>query len=130
MAVLFEAAVVELGAEAEDFDGGGLGLPEGVEAGGFVVRSGIGADVRGPELPVHLELVGHVVVELLGGFGDGVFDDGGGVVFGAVVVDVDALVGRGFGEVDGVDAGGGDAGVSADGGELAHDRDHRGREGV
>ena len=30
----------------------------------------------GPELPPHLELVGHVVVELLGGFGDGVFDDG------------------------------------------------------
>ena len=61
-----------------------------------------------PELPLHLELVGHVVVELLGGLGDGVFDDGGFGVFGAVVVDVDALVGGGFGEADGVDSGGGD----------------------
>ena len=83
-----------------------------------------------PELPAHLELVGHVVVELLGGFGDGVFDDGGRGVFGAVVVDVDALVGGGFGEADGVDGGGGDAIVSADEGELAHDRDQGRGEGV
>ena len=85
---------------------------------------------RGPELPPHLELVGHVVVELLGGLGDGVFDDGAGGVFGAVVVDVDALVGGGFVEADGVDAGGGDAGVFADEGELAHDRDEGRGEGV
>ena len=35
VAVLFEAGVVELGAEAEDADGGGLELPEGVEADGL-----------------------------------------------------------------------------------------------
>ena len=128
VAVLFEAVVVELGAKAEDFDSGGLGFPEGVEGSGFCDL--IGGCVGSPELPAHLELVGHVVVELLGGLGDGVFDDGGGGVFGAVVVDVDALVGGGFGEADGIDAGGGDAGVPADGGELAHDRDHRCGEGV
>ena len=51
-------------------------------------------------------------MELLGGFGYCGFDDGGGgvlVFFGAVVVDVDALVGGGFGETDGIDAGGCDA---------------------
>ena len=32
VAVLFEAGVVELGAEAEDFDGGGLELPRIVQA--------------------------------------------------------------------------------------------------
>jgi len=36
VAVLFEAGVVELGAEAEDADGGRLELPESVEGGGFV----------------------------------------------------------------------------------------------
>ena len=35
VAVLFEAGVVELGAEADDSDGGGLELPEGVECGGL-----------------------------------------------------------------------------------------------
>ena len=47
-------------------------------------------------------------MELLGGFGDGVFDDGAGgvlVFFGAFVVDVDALVGGRLGEADGIDAG-------------------------
>jgi hypothetical protein len=66
-------------------------------------------------------------VELLGRFGDGVFDDGAGgvlVFFGAVVVDVDALVGGGFGEADGVNAGGRYTLFSADQRELAHDRDH------
>ena len=69
-------------------------------------------------------------MELLGGFGDGVFDDGGRGVFGAVVVDVDALVGGGFGEADGIGRGGGDASVFADEGELTHDRDQGRGEGV
>ncbi len=64
-------------------------------------------------------------MELLGGFGYGVFDDGVFGLLGAVVVDVDALVGGGFVEADGVDAGRGDSFVSADEGELAHDRDER-----
>ena len=63
--------------------------------------------VGSPEIPAHLELVGGIVVELLGGLGYGVFDDGGGGVLGAVVVDVDALVGGGFVEADGVGGGGG-----------------------
>ena len=106
VAVLFEAGVVEVGAEAQDADGAGFVAPEGVELGFF---GGGGGDVGGPEVPLHLELYGHVVVEVLGGLGDGVFDDGVGGVFGAVVVDVEALVGGGLGEVDGVDGGGGDA---------------------
>jgi hypothetical protein len=77
-------------------------------------------------------------VELLGGFCYRAFDDGAGgvpVFFGAVVVDVDALVGGGFGEADGVDRGGVDAlaggvGAAADEGELAHDRDQRRGEGI
>ncbi len=94
-------------------------------------------DVGRPEVPAHLELVGCVVVELLGGFGDGVFDDGVGGVFGAVVVDVDALVGGGFVEADGIGGGGEDALATgwvlgaaggADEGELAHDGDERGRQ--
>ncbi len=133
VAVLLEAGVVELGAEAEDSDGRGLGLPEGVECGVVVVLvevgievgvgDAVGIDFGGPEVPLHLELVGHVVVELLGGFGYGVFDDGTGGVFGAVVVDVEALVGGGFVEADGVDAGCGDALVSTNECELTHDRD-------
>jgi hypothetical protein len=79
-------------------------------------------DGRRPEVPLHLELVGHVVVELLGGFGDGVFDAGFGRVSAAVVVDVDALVGGGFGEAERVSGGGRDALVAADGGELAQTR--------
>jgi hypothetical protein len=131
VAVLFEGGVVESGAEAEDSDGGGLPLPEGVEANGFEV--GVDADASiaglringfgGPELPTHLELVGGVVVELLGGLSHGVFDDGFGGFLGAIVVDVEALVGGGFVEADGVGAGGRYTGVSADEGELAHDRD-------
>ena len=101
--VLFEAGIVELRAEAEDLDCGWLELPEGVERDGFCDL--VGAGFGRPELPAHLKLVGHIVVELLGGFGYGVFDDGGGGVFGAVVVDIDALVDGSFGEVDGIDAG-------------------------
>ena len=47
-------------------------------------------------------------MQLLGGFGDGIFDDGtfrilGGL--GAVVIDVDSLIGGRLGPVDRVDAG-------------------------
>ena len=94
------------------------------------------------EVPAHLELYGHVVVEVLGGFGDGIFDDGatGCRRFAgcAGVVDVDALVGGGFSERDGIDGGGGDTlgcgirggagvgwGVRADSGELAEDAGER-----
>ncbi len=78
-------------------------------------------------------------MEVLGGFGYGVFDDGVGGVFGAVVVDVEALVGGGLGEVDGVDGGGGDAfgvgvcggfGIYADAGELAEHGGERRGEGL
>jgi hypothetical protein len=72
-------------------------------------------------------------VELLGGLGDCVLDDGAfgiGGVLGAIVVDVDPLVGRRFGPVDRIDAGGGDAAEGAGGlavfgdeGELAEDAD-------
>jgi hypothetical protein len=120
--VLVEAGVVELGTEAEDADGGGLLLPGGVEAAGFESFGGLVED-GGPELPRHLELVGHVVVELLGGLGDGGFDEGVGDLLGALVVDVDALVDGGLGEGDGVGRGDGDALVSADERELAHDAD-------
>ena len=125
MAVLFVGGVLEVGAEADDADGAWFETPEGVELGFF---AGSGGDVGGPEVPLHLEFDGHVVVEVFGGFGDGVFDDGVGGVFGAVVVDVEALVGGGLGEVDGEDGGGGDAvgvgfsggcGTKADAGELA-----------
>jgi len=83
-----------------------------------------------PEVPLHLELVGHVVVELLRGFGDGVLDDGvlGGL--GAVVVDVDALVDGGLCETDGVDAGCCDAFFTADERELTQDGDERRRQRV
>jgi len=139
VAVLVEAGVVKFGAETEDTDSGGLELPEGIERDGFVlgidVVLGVGFGIDGgvvgvgfggPEVPAHLELVGHVVVKLFGGLGDGSFDDGGGgilVFFGAVVVDVDALVGGSFGEADRVDGGGCDALFSTNKGELAHDRD-------
>ena len=128
VAVLLEAGVVELRTEAQDFDAGGLEFPKGVEGGPFCNL--IGARVRSPEFPAHLELVGHVIVELFGGLGDCVFDDGARGVFGSVVVDVDALVGGGLGETDGINAGSGDAGVFADSSELAHDRDHCRGEGV
>ena len=77
-------------------------------------------------------------MEVFGGFGYGVFDDGVGGVFGAVVVDVEALVGGGLGEADGVDGGGGDAvgvglsggcGADADAGELAEHGGERCGEG-
>jgi hypothetical protein len=147
MAVLLEAGVVELGAKAEEADGGGLEPPEGVERSGFKfgvrVNLGVGIGLRfgefgRPEEPTHFELVGHVVVELLGGLGYSAFDDGAGgvlVFFGAVVGDVDALVGGGFGEANGIDRGGVDAlaggvGAAADEGELAHDRNQRRGQGV
>jgi len=56
------------------------------------------------------------------------FDEGVGGFFGAVVVDVDALVCGGFGEAEGVGGGGGYlVGVrhAADAGELAEDADER-----
>lgn len=121
MAVLLEGGVVETGAEAEDANGRGLTLPEGVECGGLCDLNGAG--VGRPEIPAHLELVGGVFVELLGGLGYGVFDEGGGGLFGAVIVDVETLIGGGLVEADGVGAGGPDARVAADEGELAHDRD-------
>ena len=107
VAVLFVAGVFEVGAEADDADGAGFEAPEGVELG---LGGCGGGDVGCPECPAHLELDGHVVVEVLGGFGDGVFDDGTlgvGVFLGAGVVDVEALVGGGLGEGDGIDGGGG-----------------------
>lgn len=85
VAVLVEAGVVERGAEADDTYGGGAELPEGIESGvvrvgGVAGGDGGVAELGGPEVPTHFELVGHIVVELLGGFGDGAFDDGGGGV--------------------------------------------------
>ena len=71
VAVLFVAAVVEVGAEADDADFGGFQFPDGVEAG-FFGCGGVGC----PEGPAHFELVGGVVVELVGGFGYGGFDGG------------------------------------------------------
>ena len=57
----------------------------------------------GPKLPFHLELVGGVLVEEFHGLGDSVFNERvgyvGGVVFGAFVEDVNALVYRRLGEV-------------------------------
>ena len=126
--VLFESGIVEAGAKANNSDGCGLPLPEGIECCGF--GDLIGARVGRPEIPSHLELVSGVVVELLGCLGYCIFDEGGGGVLGAVVVDVKALVGGGFVEADWVGAGGPDAGVPADEGELAHDRDKGRGEGV
>jgi len=140
VAVLLVTGIVEAGPEAEDADGGGLELPEGVEAAEFALGFGVGGDVEtvvevvvelgDPEIPAHLELVGHVVVKLLSGFGYGGFDDGSGGVFGAIIVDEDALVGGSLVEADGVDSGGDDALVSADEGELAQDGDERVGKGV
>ena len=104
--------------------GGGL-----AEAG----AGGVRAARRAQELPAHLELVGHVVVELLGGprrrrhsmaasavAASGIrISAGRRVASAAGAVGVDALVGGGLGEVDGVGGGGGDA-TAADDGELAH----------
>jgi hypothetical protein len=138
VSILLEGGIVKLGAEAEDADGRRLKLPDGIEAGGFEAGIEVDGGIRGlevdalggPKLPTHLELVGHVVVKLFGGLSYGAFDEGGRGVFGTVVVDVDALVGGGFIEADGVDAGCGNSLVSADERELAHDRHHRGRECV
>lgn len=141
VAVLVEAGVVELWPEAEDANGRGLLTPERIESCGTgfgleITDWGGVLDVWSPELPTHLELVGGVFVELLGGFGYGVLDDGGfGVAafFGTVVVDVDALVGWRFGEAERIGGGGYDAlgfgrgaGRCADGGELAHNRNQSG----
>jgi hypothetical protein len=62
VAVLFVGAEVEVGAEANDANAGGLEAPDGVEAGG--------GGFRNPETPARFELVGSVVVELLGGLGE------------------------------------------------------------
>ena len=146
---------VEAGAEAEDADGVGAEFPRSVGVGdrrivevvvgrvGVVVDAGAegGAGVVGvgvferPELPAHLELVGHVVVELFSGFGDGALDGGvggaaGGIDFGTVDsdalagVDVDALVGGGSVKLMGYGGRGGDA-LAADYGELAEDASER-----
>ena len=65
-------------------------------------------------------------MELFGGLGDGVFDDGVFGGLGAIVVDVNALVDGRFGEADGIDGGGSDALFAADEGELPQDGDERG----
>ena len=131
VAVLFVAAEVEVGAEADDADADGLEAPGGVEAGG--------GGFRDPEAPAHFELVGGVVVELLGGFGDCVFGEGGVGLGGvaAFVVDVDALVDGGFCPVDGIGAGSGDAGelglsaaFTGDGDELTEHADERVGQGL
>ena len=69
-------------------------------------------------------------MELFGGLGDCIFDDGifGGL--GAVVVDINALVDGGFVEADGIDGGGSDAFFAADKSELPQNRDERGRQGI
>jgi hypothetical protein len=159
VAVLLEAGGVEGGAEAEEADDVGLQAPGGFEAVdvfvagcglagpegkrvGVVVRIfvfhgaveavvRVAAGVGGPELPGHFELVGHVVVKLLGGLGDGGLDDGFGGVGLVICVcgDVNALVDGRLGEVDGVGGGCGDA-FRSDRGEMAEDADERGGEGL
>ena len=131
--VVMEAGLVEDGFE---------GLLVLVGGGGVVfgVVGAWGFGLRLPEEPAHFELVGGVVVELLGGFGDGVFDDGVldvGGVFGALVVDEDALIDGGLCPVDGVGGSGGDAAelaggfaFSGDGGELAENARQRRWEGL
>ena len=82
----------------------GSGSGDSASAEGVLKRPWGSGVFGGPELPAHLELVGHVVVELLGGFADGVLDGGVGFVgwgcdFGWLGggagggIDVDALVG-------------------------------------
>ena len=94
----------------------------------------------GPELPAHLELVCHVVVELLGGLGDGGIDEfvegvGGGIDWDGGVevrgdgIGVDALVGGRLGEVDGIGGGGGDT-LGSDLGELAQNAGKRVGQGL
>ena len=151
-------ATSKLRAEAEDADGVGAQPPggaggaggEGVEIGVGVVLVAAGGEAKaavcrllvlgGPELPAHLELVRHVVVELLGGLGDGGVDEfvegvGGGIDWDGGVevrgggIGVDALVGGRLGEVDGIGGGGGDT-LGADLGELAQDPGKRGRQGL
>ena len=131
VAVLLVRAEVEVGAEANDANADGLEAPSGVEAG----WTGFGD----PEAPAHFELVGGVVVELLGGFGDGVFGERGVGLggFRAFVVDVDALVDGGFGPVDGIGGGSGDAGklglsatFAGDGDELTEHADECVGEGL
>ncbi len=160
VAVLLVSGVVKVGAEAEDAYGVGAKFPWGVAiaegrlvevwVGGLgvevvdvasVVQSAIGGVrlIERPELPAHLEFVGHVVVELLGGFPDGGFDGGirsvcGGVDFSwadggeLVGVDVDSLVGGCLGEVDGVGGRRGDT-LGADQGKLAEHADQLGGKG-
>lgn len=159
LAVLLEAGAVEFGAEAEDSDSvrahvpGVLRLDEGWQVCVWVVPVGVsgGGDAEAvvgvlavlgnPELPTHLELVCHVVVELLGGLGDGGVDECvGGVVRevdwgegievrGVFDGAVDALVCWGLGEVDGIYGGSGDA-LFADQGELAEDTCEGGGKGL
>jgi hypothetical protein len=158
VSVLLVTGDVEAGAESENADGLGAQPPivvgevegGGIEIGVGVVLVAAGGEAKGaecgivallgPELPVHLELVGHVVVELLGGFGDGgvdefvgCFDGGidwdGGVEVGRGRLDVDALVGGRLGEVNGIGGGSGDT-LGADQCKLAQDAGKRGGKGL
>lgn len=83
VAVLLEGRVVELRAEAGDLDRCGLQLPGSVQA--FAGDDGL------PQLPLHLKLVGGVVVQAFGRFGDGVLCQGLFAGFGTVVEHEDAL---------------------------------------
>jgi len=128
VAILFVGGVVELGAEAEEAHSGLLRLPDGIECDGFrdLGLAGVGR----PELPAHLELVGGVIVKLLRGLGDCVFDERGGAVLQAIVENVSALVDGRFTEGDWVCARGDDSRILGDKCELAHDRYHRSWQGV
>ena len=158
MTVLLVTGDVELGAEAEDADRVQAWLPERIGVvegalrrtrfGGAIVVDG-GREVEAaigwvglggrPQVPAHLELISHVLVELLGGFGYrglecGVVCTGGGVNFGAVDpgaladVNVDTLVAGRLGEVDGICGCGGDT-LSTHQRELAQDSGERARQG-
>ena len=104
VAVLIVGCLVEVGAEAGNPNACRFKPPGRIKRGFLALR----ASIRQPEHPAHLEFVGAVVMQLFGSFGDRVFDDGCfrvGRAFGAVVVDVDALIGGRLRPIDRVDAG-------------------------
>lgn len=74
---------------------------------------------RRPEVPAYLEFIGHIVMELLGCFGDSVFNKRVVIGLRAVIVDIDALPRWSFIEADGIDRSRGDAFVPADDLKLA-----------